>query len=133
MRRGNKCHFLGCGGISYHAGFVEIGIDETKDRRVWLSIRNEVVPEIVGCCAIMGAGCWLSNSLIRANGHKLAPGRRPTFQKRNPVPNYLTNATRLTLATSAMTSPSHEYLQATATDSRSPCPALNALANHGHL
>ena len=28
---------------------------------------------------------------------------------------------------------SHEYIPATATDSRSPCPALNALANHGYL
>jgi len=30
-------------------------------------------------------------------------------------------------------STSHEYIPATATDSRSPCPALNSLANHGYL
>jgi Peroxidase, family 2 len=28
---------------------------------------------------------------------------------------------------------SHQYIPSKATDSRSPCPAVNALANHGYL
>ncbi|KAF7344197.1 HEME-HALOPEROXIDASE domain-containing protein [Mycena venus] len=42
-------------------------------------------------------------------------------------------ASFLAVATVGAWSDSHEFIPATATDARSPCPGLNTLANHGYL
>ena len=38
-----------------------------------------------------------------------------------------------TVCQASQASDAHAYIEPAATDSRSPCPALNALANHGYV
>ena len=59
----------------------------------------------------------------------------PVFLHTQRTPSY-TNITTMTVTATliapAVTDP-HSYTPPSVTDCRSPCPALNALANHGYL
>lgn len=51
------------------------------------------------------------------------------------LPPYF-NLSTLAMSTTTVTrtaTESHSYIEPSGTDHRSPCPALNALANHGYL
>jgi hypothetical protein len=92
---------------------------ETPIHGVFRVTQNQAAPKTL-VMAVTGYVRFLKSGL----GHWLPrPTRRHVKLITHP----------LLLSISTMASSSYEYIPATATDSRSPCPALNALANHGYL